>query len=133
MLPTPGLPPSPPPPHDPRERVLVATAGAFEVRAFPPSDPKHAYFAARALLHLQLWHPSAGVSLLTPSRLTRNAYELFPVDGWKRAVRSAEDARRLARYAHGVELPSPLQLAALIEWHVRGDERRAAQPRREGG
>jgi hypothetical protein len=125
MLGTTPAPALPPPPHDPSERVLVARADAWEVRAFPPGDPKHAYFATRELLHLQLWHPAAGVSLLTPSRLTAGAYELFPIEGWKRAARSAEEARRLARYAHGVELPSPLRLAALIEWHVRRDERRA--------
>src|SRR5262245_7985164 len=113
----------PPPPHDPSERALLCRVGAWEVRAFPPSDAKHAYFATRELLHLQLWHPAAGVSVLTPSRLTAGTFELFPVDGWKCAVRSAEEARRLARYAHGVELPTPLRLAALIEWYVRAEER----------
>jgi hypothetical protein len=120
-----------PPPHDPSERALVCKLGAWEFRAFPPDDPKHRYFATRELLHLQLWHPDARVSLLTPSRLTAGAFELFPVDGWKCVVRSAEEARRLARYAHGVELPSPLRLAALIEWYVRSEERRASQPRVE--
>jgi hypothetical protein len=117
----------PPPPHDPSERALLCTLGAWEVRAFAPDDARHTYFVKRELLHLQLWHPAAGVSVLTPSRLTAGAFELFPVDGWKCAVRSAEEARRLARYAHGVELPTPLRLAALIEWYVRAQERRASE------
>ncbi len=101
------------------------------MRAFPRHGSTHRYFATRDLLHLQLWHPEACVSLLTPSRLTAHAYELFPIDGWKRAVGSAEAARRLARYELGVELPSPLRLAALIEWYVRSEERRAARPEQE--
>lgn len=121
----------PPPPHDPRERALVTRLGGWEVRAFPRHGSTHRYFATRDLLHLQLWHPEACVSLLTPSRLTAHAYELFPIDGWKRAVGSAEAARRLARYELGVELPSPLRLAALIEWYVRSEERRAARPEQE--
>jgi len=122
---------SPPPPHDPRERERLGQVGAWEVRAFARDGRAHAYFARRELLHLQLWHPEARVSLLTPSRLTGGAYELFPIDGWKCAVRSAEDARRLARYAHGIELPTPLRLAALIEWYVRSEERRASRAETE--
>ncbi|GIW42380.1 MAG: hypothetical protein KatS3mg076_2957 [Candidatus Binatia bacterium] len=49
----------PPPPHDPRERAVLATVGSWEIRHHPPADPKHAYFAPRGFLHLQLWHPAA--------------------------------------------------------------------------
>ncbi|GJL56036.1 MAG: hypothetical protein NPIRA02_31680 [Nitrospirales bacterium] len=34
-------------------------------------------------MHLQLWHSAWKVSILTPSRLTGNFYELFPFRGAK--------------------------------------------------
>ena len=80
----PALPRFPPPPHDPREREHVLTLRGWEVRLF--DDERFAYFVPRGLWHVQLWQPERGISVLTPSRLTRSAYELFPVAEWKRRV-----------------------------------------------
>lgn len=85
----------PPPPHDPSERELAHVVGEWEVRVF--ADAKFRYFVERGLWHAQLWHPTAGVSVLTPSRLTNDAYEVYPARGWKvRASTMAEVARLVA-------------------------------------
>jgi hypothetical protein len=118
----------PPPPHDPRERVLAAHIDGWEVRAFPPDDRKFQYFVTRGFLHVQLWHPQARVSVLTPSRLTGDQYEVFPCGGWKAPVDEPAPLRRLVARTHGVALPSLGRLAAIVEWYVRAEERRAARP-----
>ena len=67
----------PPTPHDPMERLCVSTFGGWEVRCFAHNEPRHAYMAARGMLHLQLWCPSYNVSILTPSTLTERQFELW--------------------------------------------------------
>jgi hypothetical protein len=68
------------------------------------------------------------VSVLTPSRLTGDHYELFPCGGWKAPVSEPAPLRGLVARTHGVALPSLTRLAAIIEWFVRAEERRAARP-----
>ena len=118
----------PPPPHDPRERTPVATIDGWEIRIFPEQDRRAAYFAPRGFLHAQLWHAEARVSVLTPSRLTGGLFELFPYQGWKAPVCEPALLCALVNETHGVALPSPRRLAAIIEWFVRAAERRAARP-----
>lgn len=71
----------PPPPHDPRERGLALKVSDWEVRVF--GGRKFQYFVRRGLWHVQLWHPRARISVLTPSHLTRGFYEAFPIADWK--------------------------------------------------
>jgi hypothetical protein len=140
----------PPAPHDPRDRALISTivvpAQAFrahssrhgssgrrgasastrwEVRAFPSGGRMHRYFAPRGLLHLQLWQPESGVSMLTPSRITLGRWEVFPVEGWKLGVDQVADLRRLVRASFRVEPPTAAQLAAAQAWFVARQERLA--------
>jgi hypothetical protein len=121
------LPDWPPPPHDPRERVAVATIDGWEVRVFPPDDRKFSYFVTRGFLHVQLWHPQARVSVLTPSRLTGGQYEAFPCGGWKAPVDEPAPLRDLIGRTHGIAMPSLPRLAAIIAWYVHAEERRAAR------
>jgi hypothetical protein len=104
------LPAWPPPPHDPRERDLTMLLDGWEVRLF--GGRKFEYFVARDFWHLQLWHPEARVSLLTPSRLTCGFYEAFPIAGWKAQAPDYGQIARMARREHGVALPE----AARVEW-----------------
>src|SRR5687768_16947328 len=83
----------PPPPHDPRDRIVVSRAGQWEVRVFSESDPKFVYLMTHGMWHLQLFHPTRGISVLTPSALTRQCYELFPIRGWKARVSWGSDVR----------------------------------------
>jgi hypothetical protein len=78
----------------------------------------HRFLAARDMWHLQLWHPMAGVSILTPSLLTRYEYEVFPVRGWK--ARAGDYARLKALVgARQVPLPSESMLLVLEAFYVK--------------
>ena len=109
------------PPHDPADRILLASfddgrgAGpmsAWEVRTFDPSGSFHAWFAPRGFAHLQLWQPWFALSLLTPSKLTLDRWEAYPLDGWKRAENDFATLARLLESAYAVRLPQPHHLAA---------------------
>lgn len=63
--------------HDPDQRCIVQRIGPWEVRVYAWNDPRHRYLATRGSLHLQLWAPRFGVSLLVPSRLTENCWDLW--------------------------------------------------------
>lgn len=103
----------PPRPHDPREREVVGRAGAWEVRQFAAGDAKLAYFTVRGFLHLQLWHPQAQISILTPSRLTAGHFEAWLADT-RIAVRRWVDLDA----ALGGRAPAQAELRALERWFV---------------
>ena len=63
--------------HDPDSRCTVQNIGPWEVRVYAWNDPRHRYLAPRGSLHLQLWAPCFGVSMLVPSRLTENCWDLW--------------------------------------------------------
>lgn len=63
--------------HDPDQRCLVQQIGPWEVRVYAWNDARHRYLAPRGCLHLQLWAPGLGVSLLVPSRLTDDCWDLW--------------------------------------------------------
>lgn len=99
----------PPPPHDPRERELALVVAGWEVRLF--GGRKFDYFVTHGFWHLQLWHPEARVSILTPSRLTRGLYEAYPIANWKA---QAPDYDKLATLLDGlVEAKLPERVAVL--------------------
>jgi hypothetical protein len=110
----------PPPPHDPRERVVLCPADHWQVRAFLFNDPRFQYLAPRGLWHIQLWHPGAGVSVLTPSALTGGRYEIFPIQKWKRRAESYEELLGLLQVFHDITPPSAGMLHALESLFVRG-------------
>ena len=118
--------PLPPRPHDPGQRILVDTCAPdlphptyrhWEVRQFDPAGIFHCYFGDHGMLHLQLWHPWSGVSLLTPSRLTAGRYEVFPSAGWKLADGDYGVIATAVRREHGVALPSTERLVRLCREH----------------
>jgi hypothetical protein len=113
----------PPPPHDPRERELAMVVDGWEVRLF--GERKFQYFVTRGLWHVQLWHPIARVSVLTPSRLTCGLYEAYPIANWK--AQAPDYARLVALLAGAAVLPSAGTLArvekAFVDDVVRGQDR----------
>lgn len=112
-----------PPPHDPGERVAVAWAGRWEVRQFAGGDFRRpGAVRNRGFHHLQLWHPGARISILTPSRLTAGRYEAWP-EGGERL--SAASWRGLADQLAPVELPGVTEVAALESWFVTREEPRS--------
>lgn len=82
------------------------------------------YFAPRGLAHVQLWHERAGISVLTPSRLTGGRYEVFPVAGWKKRASDYRTLEWLVEQEHGVALP-PLAEVSRIERALSFDLARA--------
>ncbi len=95
----------PPPPHDPRERILVDHLGDWEIRVFSPTGDFHRYFAAKGMLHVQLWHAEARLSLLTPSPITAGRFEVYPLAGWKHARHGYRELAQEVRSGCGVVLP----------------------------
>jgi hypothetical protein len=121
----------PPPPHDPTERILVTRIDGWLVRDFAEDDQRLAYFAMRGFSHFQLWHPAYSISVLTPSRLTGGAFEVFPIGNWKRRAADWEALDSMLKTYHQVAPPGESCLRALERWfphlpdsfaraHVRG-------------
>jgi hypothetical protein len=108
----------PPPPHDPEERTLLTRCDGWEVRVFGETDFRHAYFARKSMLHLQLWHPERRVSVLTPSRLTADRWELYSEQTHKLRLRKRAMLVRVLAEQHGLRLPNPSTLAGLEFWFV---------------
>lgn len=112
--------------HARTERVQFAAFGDWEVWRHPEGQSAHRYFSSRGFLHLQLWHPTAHVSILTPSRLTRDRFEIWR-HGIRIAVRSWDD---VAGRLPDLTVPGATEVAALCWWTVVRDEtaaRRAAR------
>jgi|GEM_PF-4926178 len=104
---------SPPPPHDPLDRILVGHIDEWQLRIFDPNGRWHEYFASRDLLHLQLWNEEHRVSLISPSELTLHQYELHHPECWRFAHRDlCEIGSKLAEFC-GIRLPNEEQLISL--------------------
>lgn len=104
--------------HALAERVAFAALGEWEVRRHPESKAQHAYFAPRGFLHLQLWHSRARVSVLTPSRLTNDRFEIWR-DGIRIVVRCWGD---VVAHLADVTMPGAIEVEALWTWAVARDE-----------
>jgi hypothetical protein len=101
-----------PPLHAPFDRELLARVGPWQVRRH--ADDRVGYFATRALLHLQLWHPIRRVSVLTPSRLTGDRFEIA-TDTWRARV---DDWAAVLDELPDHELPGGSELATFTMWLV---------------
>lgn len=103
-----------PPLHAPMDRELVARVGPWEVRRHGDRDERFPYFASRALLHLQLWRPDRQISVLTPSNLTGDQFEIAV--GWQRM--RALSWLDVIDELPDADLPSASKLATLSMWLV---------------
>ncbi|MGH7338703.1 MAG: hypothetical protein ACREI7_14065, partial [Myxococcota bacterium] len=109
---------NPPRPHDPGERVVIACAGAWELRQFADDDPKLAYFGPRGFLHVQLWNPARSASILTPSRLTAGQFEIRTRDGFTAAPTWSAVVAALPEH----DLPGRAWLRAIDRWLIAPHE-----------
>jgi len=105
--------------HDPAQRELLTRCDGWEVRTLAERDFRYAYFAKREMLHLQLWRPAEGVSVLTPSRLTGGRWELYAGAVGKLRVPSRTALEQQLVRALGLHLPNPTTIAGLEFWFVR--------------
>lgn len=111
--------------HATGERVPIAQLGDWEVRRHDEHGPHHHYFTTRGMLHLQLWHPRAQISILTPSILTGGRFDIWR-DGIRIAVSTWAD---VAYHLIDEPLPSAAEIAALRAWTVTRDELAARRAR----
>jgi len=67
----------PPELHDPCERACLSEFGGWSLWSTPRNIPEYTDIVRSGALHMQLFHSGACVSILTPSSLTDNHYELW--------------------------------------------------------
>lgn len=108
-----------PPAHDPTERMLLTWAEGWQVRVFAETDFRYGYFARKRMLHVQLWHPRARVSVLTPSRFTADRWELHGERAWRITADDPRAIDRVLAPIFGVRLPNIMTLLGLEYWFVR--------------
>lgn len=88
----------------------------WEVRLF--GGRKFQYFVTRGFWHVQLWHPEARISVLTPSRLTCGFFEVYPVDDWKAQAHDYEGLAALVAGLGGPSIPSWPRLHTILRAFV---------------
>ena len=110
----------PAPPHDPIERIVLDRLGECDLRAFALHDPRCAYLLRRDMGHLQLWHARSGVSVLTPSRLTCQRWELDAPGSPRQRCRLAtlDELAEILSIAHLPEVPEAGALRAAHGIHI---------------
>jgi hypothetical protein len=106
-------------------RVLLQEVAGWEVRDFAETARWRRYPVGYQMTHLQLWHPAAGLSVLTPSALTAGRFEIFPLDGFRVRVVGYGLLYKLLSERAGLSPPGPARFAALYLWFVRRVERAA--------
>ncbi len=119
-----------PPPHNPTERTRIGRIDEWEVRVFPQNDTQHPYFKQNGFLHLQLWHPTWMLSVLTPSRLTDNFYEIFPFQKGKLQICCLTNVNTILQHhleAPGID-PPVLQLMERYVLYIGSLQRIINQP-----
>lgn len=113
-----------PPLHDEHDRVAASSVGSLDggwtAFAFGADDGRHAWLLRHGGWHLQLLHDERRVSLLTPSRLTGGAFEIFPIVDEPLRLLRYTDVVRLVEREHGVR-PPPLEDVARAVRRLRRD------------
>jgi len=115
------LPVLPPAPHNPHERVCLREFGPWQLLIFARNTSKHAYFAPRGMLHLQLWAPAAGLSILTPSKLTGDMLELWE-GGERHRFKCYRSLLEYISEKHALRIPHPHMLSHYTLWYLRAAE-----------
>lgn len=98
--------------HDPRQRAWVYSAAGWDLFTTARNDPAHDWLARQGALHLQLWHPVAGISVLTPAPSTEDRFEVWTLRGTHRLCCTGALVRHLDGL--GVAPPSP---TLITEFH----------------
>ncbi|MEM7541133.1 MAG: hypothetical protein AAF384_06040 [Pseudomonadota bacterium] len=114
-------------PHRPEDRILAEQIEvtdrqnetlAWEVRVFDPAGIFHHYFCNREMLHIQLWQPHYGISVLTPSRNTGCNFEAFPIRDWKFATPDYSKLQNELKNYLAVTLPTEKRVQQLVDYYT---------------
>jgi hypothetical protein len=108
--------PALPRPHDPEDRVTIAVLGRWELRDFAAGSSFALFFARHQIEHRQLLDAELGISVLTPSPLTGEQFELCDANGVRFRTIRERALREHVRARYGVELPGGVTLRALVRW-----------------
>ena len=95
--------------------MVLDVIDGWEVRVFEPLGHALRNQGSKGFDHLQLWHPSAGVSLLTPSILTGHQFEVYPLADWKYSESNYGTLWQLVREVLHLTLPRPSVVETLLE------------------
>lgn len=116
--------------HDPDARVPVLRVGDWEVRALRRGSPRFRRLQRCGGLHVQLWDPATGVSVVTPSALTGQRFEICRHGDRPIAVPRPPQLHGTVAGLGAAPLPTMREIALLADWYTRGS--RGAGPRRGG-
>lgn len=115
--------------HDPDARVPVLRVGDWEVRALRRGSPRFRRLHRRGGLHVQLWDPAAGVSVVTPSALTGQRFEICRRGDRPIAVPRPPQLHGTVADLGAAPLPTMREIALLADWFTRAGRRgRGAGP-----
>ena len=111
--------------HTEQEKTLVYWLGEWDVRMSDPNSDLHRLLVINGMFHLQLWHPESNTSILTPSPITENQFEVSPLFGGEFRTQSYPEVCSVIAAARQIEAPSPQRLMdifyAMFEefaWHL---------------
>ena len=111
--------------HSEQQKSLVYWLGEWDVRMSEPHSDLHRLLVINGMFHLQLWHPESKTSVLTPSPITDQLFEVTPLFGGEFRAKTYSEIRSVVQAARKVVPPSPQELMdvfyAMFEefaWHI---------------
>ena len=93
--------------HTDVNRTLVYWLGEWDVRMSDPGSDLHRLLTVNGMFHLQLWHPESKTSILTPSSLTEQHFEVTPLFDGVFQTRSYPEMCSVIQAAKKIEAPPP--------------------------
>ena len=91
--------------HVESSRALVFWLGDWDVRMSEPGSNEHRLLVVNGMFHIQLWHPEARLSVLTPSPLTDHQFEVANVMGNRFRTDSYDEMAAVVQAARHVKMP----------------------------
>lgn len=116
--------------HDPDARIPVLRVGDWEVRALRRGSPRFRRLHRCGGLHVQFWDPATGVSVVTPSALTGQRFEICRRGDRPVAVPRPPQLHGTVAGLGAAPLPTMREIALLADWYTRASG--GAGPRHGG-
>jgi len=91
--------------HSESGRGLVFWLDEWDVRMSVATSDEHRLLVVNGMFHIQLWHPQAKLSVLTPSPLTGHQFEASSLLGKPFRSESYDELAAVVRAALHVDMP----------------------------